>query len=61
MAASSGADERIVGLLRNALNSNALPGELDGFSEAEQAEAAVFVAQAAARRKPGEVVIQLTS
>ncbi len=61
MAASSGADERIVGLLRNALNSNALPGELDGFSEAEQDEAAAFVAEVAARRKPGEVAIQLTS
>ena len=61
MAASSGADERIVGLLHKALNSNALPGELDGFSEAEQAEAAAFVAEVAARRKPGEVAIQLTS
>ncbi|MEO7813931.1 MAG: NAD-glutamate dehydrogenase domain-containing protein [Sphingomicrobium sp.] len=61
MAATSGADERIVGLLRNALNSNALPGELDGFSDAEQEDAAAFVASVAARRKPGEVAIQLTS
>ena len=61
MAASSGADERIVGLLRIALNSNALPGELDGFSASEQDEAAAFVAEVAARRKPGDVAIQLTS
>ncbi|MEO5577733.1 MAG: NAD-glutamate dehydrogenase domain-containing protein [Sphingomicrobium sp.] len=61
MAASSGADEHIVSLLRNALNSNALPGELDGFSDAEQVAAAAFVADVAARRKPGEVAIQLTS
>ena len=61
MAASSGADEQIVGLLRNALNSNALPGELDGFSSAEQDEAAAFVAEVAARRKPGDAAIQLTS
>ena len=61
MAASSSADERIVGLLRNALNTNALPGELDGFSDAEQDETAKFVADVVARRKPGEVAIQLTS
>ncbi|MCY7280534.1 MAG: NAD-glutamate dehydrogenase, partial [Sphingomonas bacterium] len=61
MAASSGADERIVGLLRNALKSNALPGELDGFTSAEQDEAAAFVAEVAAQRKPGDAAIQLTS
>ena len=61
MIATSGADERIVALLRDALNSNALPGELDGFSETEQDEAAAFVAAVAARRKVGEVTIQLTS
>ena len=61
MAATPGTDEQIVGLLREALNSNALPGELDGFSTAEQDEAAAFVAAVAARRKPGEVAIQLTS
>ena len=61
MTAISGADERIVGLLRDALNTNALPGELDGFVGAEQDEAAAFVAATAARRKPGEVAIQLTS
>ncbi|MEO6580460.1 MAG: NAD-glutamate dehydrogenase domain-containing protein [Sphingomicrobium sp.] len=61
MAAFSGADERIVGLLRDALNSDALPGELDGFSKAEQDEAALFVAAVAAKRQAGEVVIELTS
>ena len=61
MAATSGADERIVGLLRTALTSNALPGELDGLTEVEQDEAAAFVADVAARRRPGEVVIRLTS
>jgi glutamate dehydrogenase len=61
MTANSGADERIVGLLRDALNTNALPGELDGFVGAEQDEAAAFVAATAARRRPGEIAIQLTS
>jgi glutamate dehydrogenase len=61
MTAISGADERIVGLLRDALNTDALPGELDGFVGSEQDEAAAFVAATAARRKPGEVAIQLTS
>jgi len=61
MAATPGPDEHIVGLLRDALNSNALPGELDGFTEAEQDEAAAFVATVAGRRKPGDTAIQLTS
>ena len=40
MTAIPGTDERIVGLLRDALNTNALPGELDGFVGAEQDAAA---------------------
>ncbi len=61
MTAIPGVDERIVGLLRDALNTNALPGELDGFVGPELEEAASFVAATAARRKPGDVAIQLTS
>ena len=61
MAASLGADDRIVGLLREALNTNALPGELDGFSGSEEDQAAAFVAEVAAQRKPGEIAIQLVS
>ena len=61
MAAFSGTDERIVAQLRDALKTDALPGELDGFSSAEQDEAAAFVAATADRRKPGKVAIQLTS
>ena len=54
MTATSGADDRIVGLLRDALNSNALPGELDGFVGAEQDEAAAFVAA-----RPGHWLVDL--
>jgi glutamate dehydrogenase len=50
-----------VEVLQCALISNALAGELDGFSEAEQAEAARFLSEVAARRKPGEVRIRLES
>lgn len=61
MASSSSADDQFVGLLRKALHTNALPGELDGFTGAEEDEAAALVAEVAARRKPGDVAIRLTS
>jgi glutamate dehydrogenase len=41
------------------LIEGALPGELEGFAPADRAAAAVFVAEAAARRLPGTPVIVL--
>ena len=41
------------------LLEGALPGELEGFDEAERAEAAEFVAEAAAARPPGTAAISL--
>ena len=47
--------------LQKALLSNALPGELEGFTPDCQREATEFVAAVAASRKPGKVAINLTS
>ena len=61
MAAQPVVDESLVGALRDVLVSNALPGELDGFTADDRAEAAAFVAQVAARRKPHELALQMKS
>jgi glutamate dehydrogenase len=61
MAANSEPKQPFVGEIKAALLTNALPGELDGFVGAEQEEAAALVAAVAARRKPGEIAMQLTS
>ncbi|QNE32692.1 NAD-glutamate dehydrogenase [Sphingomonas sp. NBWT7] len=45
--------------LADRLTHGALPGELDGFGPAEQAEAAAFLAATAERRAPGTVAIAL--
>jgi glutamate dehydrogenase len=47
--------------LREALTRGALPGETEGFSPAEQEEAAGFLAELAAERKPGTVALKLQS
>ncbi len=47
--------------LRAALTANALPGETAGFDPAQQAEAAAFVAEAAAVRRQGIPMICLES
>src|SRR5512139_2082941 len=47
--------------LRKALLSNALAGELDGFSADDQTEAARFIADVAHKRRRGEVSIRLES
>ena len=47
--------------LQEALLANALAGELDGFSLAEQEEAARFIADVAGRRRRGQVAIRLES
>jgi hypothetical protein len=45
--------------LQQALVRNALAGELDGFGPEDQAEAASFIADVAAVRKPGELNIRI--
>jgi glutamate dehydrogenase len=59
------ADPRVSALMADAFSQalleGALPGETEGFTPAEQAEAAVFVAETAALRRPGEVVLKLQS
>ena len=47
--------------LQQALVDNALTGELDGFSAADQAEAARFLTEVAATRQPGEATIRVES
>jgi glutamate dehydrogenase len=61
MAAQPVVDETLAGIVRDALVSNALPGELDGFSADEQNEAAAFVIEVGARRKPGELALRMKS
>jgi len=47
--------------LQQALVRNALAGELDGFGAEDQAEAARFITDVAAVRKPGELAIRIES
>jgi glutamate dehydrogenase len=61
MAAQPVVDATLADTVRDALVSNALPGELDGFTAEEQAEAAAFVIEVGARRKPGELAIRMKS
>ncbi len=61
MAANSEPKQPFIGEIKAALLTNALPGELDGFLGSEQEEAAALVAAVAARRKPNEISMQLTS
>jgi glutamate dehydrogenase len=51
----------LVESIRKALTGNALPGETQGLSREAEREAAEFLAQVAARRKPGEVEIAIQS
>ena len=61
MTASTRAASAITDRLQQALLGSALPGELIGFSTAEQDEAARFVADVAAQRTPGELAMRLES
>ena len=47
--------------LQDVLLANALADELEGFSADDQAEAARFIAEVAAQRRPGELAIRLES
>jgi glutamate dehydrogenase len=51
----------LVEALRAALTQNALPGETQGFTAAQQAEAAEFVAASAAVRPTGTSIVRLQS
>ena len=61
MAAQPVVDDVFVGAVRDALISNALPGELDGFSADDGNEAAAFVVEVGSRRKPGELALKMKS
>ena len=61
MAAKPGVNDSLIGAIKEALLTNALPGELDGFDDASRQVAADLVARTAARRMPGDVAIELVS
>jgi glutamate dehydrogenase len=54
-------DQKLITDLSQALVKGALPGELDDFDDAARAEAAAFLAEAAAERKSGKPSIKLES
>jgi glutamate dehydrogenase len=51
----------LVESIRKALTRNALPGETRDFSREMEREAAQFLAEVAARRKPGQVSLEIES
>ena len=61
MTAHTRLDPPLVESIRKALTGNALPGETHGLTREAEREAAEFLAQVAARRKPGEVEIEIES
>ncbi|MCL6683576.1 NAD-glutamate dehydrogenase [Sphingomonas alba] len=61
MAAQPVVDGSLISAVRDALISNALPGELDGFSQEDRDEAAAFVVDVGAKRKAGELALQMKS
>src|SRR5215210_2725579 len=61
MTAHSRLPQPLVESIRKALTRNALPGETHGLSREAEREAAEFLAEAAARRKPGELEVAIQS
>ena len=61
MTAHTRLDPPLVESIRKALTGNALPGETQGLTREAEREAAEFLAQVAARRKPDEVEIAIES
>src|SRR5258705_3259290 len=51
----------LVDSLRKALTNNALPGETQGLSREAERQAALFLAEVAAQRKPGELALAIES
>ena len=61
MAADPRVSETLAGAFSEALLEGALPEETTGLDNAQQSEAAAFVAEVAARRQPGQVALKLQS
>src|SRR4029079_12222390 len=61
MTAHTPLPQPLVESIRKALTRNALPGEVHGLTRDSEREAAEFLAQVAAQRKPGEVEIAIQS
>src|SRR5215213_7911290 len=61
MTAHSRVASSLVESIRTALTQNALPGETQGLTREAEREAAEFLAQVAARRRPGEVEVAIQS
>ena len=61
MTATTRAKVATIDGLQQALVDNALAGELEGFSAADQAEAARFITEVAADRRPGKATIKVES
>nr|MBA3729348.1 NAD-glutamate dehydrogenase [Sphingomonas sp.] len=61
MTATTRAKVATIEGLQQALVDHALAGELEGFSAADQAEAARFITEVAADRPPGEATIKVQS
>ncbi|NJC05046.1 glutamate dehydrogenase [Sphingomonas kaistensis] len=61
MAADPRVSAAMADTFSQALVDGALPGETEGFTPDEQADAAAFIAEAAAERRPGEIALKLQS
>src|SRR3954470_3703740 len=61
MTAHTRLDPPLVESIRKALTGHALPGETHGLTREAERDAAEFLAQVAARRRPGEVEIAIQS
>ena len=61
MTATTRASTATIHGLQQALLTNALAGELEGFDSTEQAEAARFLSDVASARRPGDIAIKVES
>ena len=61
MTVHPGVDEQVTGSLRQALLNSALPGEVAGFTRAEQDQAATFLAATAQERPRATLAMRLES
>ena len=61
MTAHTRLDPPLVESIRKALTGNALPGETQGLSREAERQAAEFLAEVAAERRPGELAIEIQS
>src|SRR3569623_607646 len=61
MTAHTRLDPPLVESIRKALTGKALPGEVQGLSRDAERDAAEFLAEVAAKRKPGAVDVEVQS